>query len=189
MGQGVSAAALVLSLYADAVNHVDPEEPGLYFHVTASEELVGWIKLKCVGSIALQFLKKGDEVTLKDILDPVFLGVSLSCLQGDPACTEPYAGFIERQKANYIPPDPQGAPIFYVQGMDDKQATPKRAACNLEAMAAAGVTPETCIDLEANHFDVVGNNLATARDWIRAQLDGTEPPACEWDASILPTCQ
>jgi hypothetical protein len=73
--------------------------------------------------------------------------------------------------------------------MNDKQATPKRAACYLEAMAAAGVTPEVCVDPVADHFKVVGPNLVTASDWIRARLAGTEPPACDFDATMLPACQ
>lgn len=184
----MSVAAWVLALYADVANHIDPDAPGMFFHADWRETLVGWIETICVFGLAENLAALGSEVTLADIVDPDFLSGGLSCIDQEPTCIEPYAGHVERQRGDYIPPDPQGAPILFVQGMADIQATPERAACFLDAMAAVGVTPQLCIDPEANHFDVVSRNLAVASAWIRAQLDGTEVPTCEHDATLLPGC-
>jgi dienelactone hydrolase len=191
LGAGVSTAAFVLALYADVANQIDPTNPGMFFHADRREELVEWIETRCVFGLAAKLLKLGSEVKLSHILDPDFVAGSLSCIDKKPSCAEPYAGFIERQRAGFIPPDAQGAPILFVQGKADIQATPERAACYLEAMAALGVTPQTCVDVdpEATHFKVVSRNLALASDWIRAHLNGTELPTCEYDATELGPCE
>jgi pimeloyl-ACP methyl ester carboxylesterase len=185
---GVRAATLVLALYADAANHVDPLNPGFYFHPTYREEIVAWIESKCVFGIASQFEAMAG-VTLKDILESAFFGVSLSCIQGDPGCSEPYAGFIARQEAKFIPLDKGGAPVLFVQGLDDKQATPVRAACFLASMKDMGVVPQVCVDVTAGHFNVVLNTINLAAAWLRAQRDGTDVPTCEWGQELLPPCQ
>ncbi|MDP6943165.1 MAG: lipase family protein [Myxococcota bacterium] len=189
LAAGVTVATYVLALYADVANHIDAATPGLFFHADWRTTLVEWIETLCVFPIADNLWALGASVTLADIIDPDFLAGVLSCIDETPSCTEPYLSFVERRRGNYIPPDPGGAPILYVQGLEDAQSTPERAMCNLEAMAGVGVTPQVCTDDEATHFDVVSRNLSVASDWLRAQLNGTPVPTCEHAEGLLPPCE
>jgi hypothetical protein len=160
----------------------------MFYDPDWEEDLLGWVENGCVLGLAGQLKNLIEGGTLADILATEFLEGCVECIHGTPACAEPYAAYVERLRNNFIPPDSQGAPILYVQGMGDIQATPERAACYLDAMAAHGVTPQVCVDRRAGHFNVVSLNLDMASAWIRAHLDGTEVPTCAHDATLLPAC-
>ena len=188
-GAGTSAVVTAFLLYADAYNHVDAATPGMFFSDAWRDTIVGWIESDCVYKVAQQFLALGAGVTAKDILSPTFLNVSLSCLEEKPGCTEPYKSALERRKAAYVPMDTNGVPTLYVQALNDKQATPSRAACYIAAMEASGYSPFVSVDVEADHFDVVERNVSLAYDWIHAAMQGTEPPTWAFDHTTLPTCE
>jgi len=188
MGAGVPMAAMALAHYADAYNHVDEDNPGLYFSDTWRDTIVDWIENECVATMAANFVELGAGVTAMDIFDPAFLMVSLSCLQDEPGCTEPSKSHIERRKANYIPMDGAGAPVLIVQGMADEQVKPMKAACNVKAMGEGGFTPSVSVDPEATHFDIVKRNMGLATDWINGQFNDEMLPTWPFDASVLPTC-
>jgi pimeloyl-ACP methyl ester carboxylesterase len=188
LGAGVPMAALAFSHYADAYNHVDAADPGLYFSDEWRETIVDWIETECVSTIAANFMELGDGLTAMDIFDPVFLMVSLSCLQGEAGCTEPTQSHIERRKAHYIPMDVAGAPALIIQGMADKQTTPAKAACKVKAMKEGGFTPSVSVDPLATHFDVVKLNLGLAVAWIKGHVNETMLPTWSFDAAVLPAC-
>jgi pimeloyl-ACP methyl ester carboxylesterase len=188
MGAGVPMAALAFAHYADAYNHVNEANPGIYFSDAWRETIVNWIETECVSTVASNFMELGPGVTAMDVFDPVYLMVSLSCLQGEPGCTEPTQSDIERRKAHYIPMDVTGAPALIIQGMADKQTTPAKAACKVKAMKEGGFTPSVSVDPLATHFDVVKLNLGLAVAWIKGQLNSTTLPTWSFDASVLPAC-
>ena len=60
------------------------------------------------------------------------------------------------------------------------------AACNLEKLAADGVTPQVCTDSAASHTDVVGRNMAFAIQWAQALLSDNPLPTCS--SAGMPAC-
>jgi pimeloyl-ACP methyl ester carboxylesterase len=184
---GAPAALSSLFLYADAVNHVDPEAPGIFLHPDYRDEIVSYVESACVLGLASYF-KGLSGVTFEDILDPAFLAGSLSCLAEEPDCTEPYLGHIQRTKSQYLKPDPDGAPVLILVGMKDMLATPAKAACSLQVMANEGFEPQVCVDMTASHMGIVAAQLPFAATWVRALVEGDALVSCEQGAEALPAC-
>ena len=181
-------AARVYAHYADAANYVDSDNPGLYFSDAWRDTLVQWIESECVEQLAQNFMEMEPGLTAADLFDAPFLMVSLSCLQGEPGCTQPTQGYVERRKANYIPMDVAGASTMIIQGMADDLIKPKTVACSVQSMNESGFEPWVSVDPQATHFDVVKRNLSLAYDWVQAQMNGAAPPTWDFDATTLPTC-
>jgi pimeloyl-ACP methyl ester carboxylesterase len=182
---GVPATVAALYAYADQYNGIGPTSGGALFHPNVRTDVVNLIEKECVLELALGLPSKAP--TFADLLDKPFLDGVVSCIETSGAtCVDPAKSFLERMAAHYQPVDSAGPKILVIQGLKDAQATPERTACYVKQMNASGVTPEICTDAEANHFDVVHRNVAFARQWVGALLEGTQPPACT--TTGLPAC-
>jgi pimeloyl-ACP methyl ester carboxylesterase len=129
---------------------------------------------------------QGAYTHLGDLIDPTLRSTLVDCING-ASCIDPgltYYNFLEQ---NFVTADPDGPPILYVQGLADVIMPPaSEAACNLEKLAADGVTPQVCTDSAASHTDVVGRNMAFALGWAQALLAGNPLPACS--SAGMPAC-
>ncbi|HEY2517634.1 MAG TPA: hypothetical protein VGI39_42485, partial [Polyangiaceae bacterium] len=130
---------------------------------------------------------QGVAVHVGDIFDDTFRTSLLACDSGAPGCDGLAGQFYAWAQADLVAPDPAGAPVLYVQGLNDSIMPPaQEAACNIAALTKAGVDVQVCVDGPAEHTTVVPRNAATALAWSEARLAGTAPPACA--SSGMPAC-
>jgi dienelactone hydrolase len=131
---------------------------------------------------------QGVALHVGDLFDETYRTSMLACIDGTPGCTGPASQVYAWLTADLVTPDPQGAPVLYIQGLADTIMPPaEEAACNLALMKSVGVTVQTCTDLPALHTNVVPRNVAMAVTWGEAKLDGQAPPTCSADG--MPACQ
>jgi hypothetical protein len=126
---------------------------------------------------------------LGDIFDDGFRTSLLDCIggDGDAGCSGVAAQYYQWLQNDLVPPDPQGAPVLYVQGLSDTIMPPaQEAACNIGQLTAAGVSVQVCTDQAASHTDVVARNVPFALQWSESILAGTTPPTCS--AAGMPAC-
>ncbi len=188
LGAGVTAAVTVLALYADQANAAGLNQAGRFFHPDVRDQLVALIESQCVFGLAVEVPKLAP--TFAGLLDPAFTSGVLACLDDGlaaPTCVEPYAGYVTRAQANYLPLDATAPALLFVQGGADAQATPERAACYVEALTEMGAPPQVCVDAAATHFDVVARNVPFAAQWLQALAAGDSPPSCP-AVGALPPC-
>ena len=188
LAAGVAAAVTVLGLYADQANAAGVDQAGRFFHPDVRQQLVALIESLCVFDLAVEVPKLAP--TFAGLMDPAFTAGVLACLDDGLAastCVEPYAGYVARAQANYLPLDDQAPPLLYIQGGADAQATPDRAACNVQALVGMGAAPQVCVDATATHFTVVARQVAFATQWLSAIAAGEPPPSC-LTVGVLPPC-
>ena len=132
---------------------------------------------------------QGTSTRLKDLVDEGLRSSTIACLDtpNEPACKEPGKGYLQYLRDNLVAPDPQGAPVLYVQGMlDTVMPAGEEAACNVPRLQQAGVDLQVCTDAGANHANVIDRNGDFALRWAEAKLSGTQAPTCA--ASPLAPC-
>jgi pimeloyl-ACP methyl ester carboxylesterase len=124
---------------------------------------------------------------LGDIFDDGFRTSLLACIQGTAGCSGVGAQYYQWLQNDLVAPDPQGAPVLYVQGLSDTIMPPaQEAACNIGQLTAAGVPVQVCTDQAASHTDVVARNVPFALQWSESLLAGATPPTCS--AAGMPAC-
>ncbi len=124
---------------------------------------------------------------LGDLFDDTFRTSLLACIQGAAGCTGVGAQYYQWLQNDLVAPDPQGAPVLYVQGLSDTIMPPaQEAACNIGQLTAAGVPVQVCTDQAATHTNVVARNVPFAVQWSESILAGATAPTCS--GAGLPTC-
>lgn len=124
-----------------------------------------------------------------DIFDASFVNSVSGCgFSGPgPGCDDATAQlWTKRFEADRPPIDPNGPPILVYNGGKDANFPPNRAQCmfdrinaDLAAVPSPTTTITTCIDPDAQHFDIMRRDIAYANQWIAARAGiGPEPAAC-----------
>jgi len=132
------------------------------------------------------------EPHVGDIFDPTLRATLLACIGGadagvDAGCTDPGLSLYDFFNQNFVTADPKGPPILYVQGLADIIMPPaSEAACNIAKLQQDGVTPQVCVDPDAQHTTVVGRNMDFAIPWALALLGGQPLPTCS--GAGMPAC-
>ena len=124
---------------------------------------------------------QGTNTHLGDLTDEALRSSTLACLDtpADPGCREPGKSYLQYLRDNLIPPDPQGAPVLYVQGMlDTVMPVGEEAACNVPRLRQAGVDLQLCTDSIATHANILDRNGELGVRWVEAKLSGTLVPTC-----------
>ena len=183
--------------YAYFANYVPTDLPIAGFPASNAANLGAAIVSDC--TIPLGGAVQADAFHVADWTDPVLRAELLACVQGPSGavvdggpdggatCTGDGQAFFQYLQQNIVPPDPSGAPVLLVQGLEDIVMPPSQeAACNVDVLKRGGVTPQVCTDATASHTDVVPRNIAFGIAWAEAVLAGTTLPACA--ASDLPAC-
>lgn len=126
------------------------------------------------------------ELHVSDWVDDSLRTGLLACV-ADPlgaGCVDPGKSLYFYMQQNLLAPDPNGAPVLYVQGLLDTVMPPgEEAACNVPYLKNAGVNLTFCADSSASHTDIVDRNADFAVRWAEAQLWGTSVPTCT-DATL-----
>lgn len=136
---------------------------------------------------------QGVAVHVGDIFDDGFRASLLACIQpdaGEPdaSCSGIGQQFYDWVTADMVAPDPNGAPVLYVQGLSDTIMPPSQeGACNIDLLQDAGVPVQVCTDPAASHTDVVARNVPFAIQWANAKLYGGAAPTCS--SAGMPACQ
>ena len=176
----------VMRTYAWFANYVGASSAGLGFDAGLRDGLVSSLQSLCVKPLggAIQ----GMAFHVGDLLEGSLREGVLACIDGDAVkCTGPAKDFYAYLLDGALHGDPKGAPILYVQGLSDLiMPANEEAACNVDALAKDGVTPQICSDGPATHTDVVQRNITFAQRWVEAKLAGAAPPTCA--STTLPTC-
>lgn len=186
---GISNNAIaVMRMYGWAYNHLGPGHAGDFFPSGDREDIVDAVESKCL--MELGGYLQATAFHVGDIFDDAFRTTLLACIQSsgqDPACVGDVASFYASLEDNVLPADPTGGKILYVQGLSDYVLPPqKEAACNVQAMQAAGASPQLCVDSAAQHQTVVERNMDEIIAWGEALLDGGALPTCS--NTLLPPC-
>ena len=191
---GVTKCTVAVMLeYAYFANHVTAGLPTAGFPPAKASGLGGAVTSQC--TIALGGAVQFNAPHVSDWTDPTLRNELLDCIaMGDAGlgpeggtCTAQGQAFYQYLKQNILPPDPNGAAVLLVQGLQDIVMPPaEEAACNVAVLEAGGVTPQVCTDATASHTNVTQNNIAFGISWAQAVLAGTTLPPCA--ASALPAC-
>jgi pimeloyl-ACP methyl ester carboxylesterase len=130
---------------------------------------------------------QGEAVHVGDIFDPALTASFLACVDGTSGCAGTGSALYDWMTGDLIAPDPNGAPVLYVQGLADIiMPADEEAACNVQLLQNAGVPVQVCIDPSAQHTDVPQRNVGLALQWSLAKLAGTALPTCS--SSGMPAC-
>ena len=124
---------------------------------------------------------QGTHHKLGDLVDEALRTSTLACLDtpNDSACREPGKGYLQYLRDNLVPPDGQGAPVLYVQGMlDTVMPVAEEAACNVPRLQQAGVDLTLCTDSGGGHANIVDRQGEFAVRWAEAKLSGMQAPTC-----------
>jgi len=187
--------------YQFFANYVNGNLAGAGFPTTQEGELDTAIQSLC--TVQLGGAIQTAAVHVADWTDPTVRADLLACVYGPDAggavledgglgdagasCTGYGQQFYQYLRQNIIPPDPTGAKVLLVQGLQDQVMPPaQEAACNVVVLEAGGVTPQVCTDSAASHTDVVPRNIGFGIAWAQNVLAGVAPPPCA--ASALPAC-
>jgi len=134
---------------------------------------------------------QANAVHIADFIDDGFRTSLLACIQNgaqDPGCIDPGKSYFEFLEQNFVAPDPNGAPVLFVQGLADYvMPAATEAACNIGYLTSGGVVPQVCVDPAAQHQDVVGRNMDFVIPWVEAVLAGKTPPTCT-ATGVMPPC-
>lgn len=183
---GVSKPVVAaLRNYAAAYNLLGAASAGLVFPAAKRDGIVDTIQAQC--QTPLGGYLQAVAPFLRDLFDPDFRVAMLACIDGTPGCTGIASQLHASFMSDLVVPDPEGAPLLYVQGLIDPiMPANEEAACNLALLKSAGVTTQICTDGAASHTTVVPRNVAFAVQWGEAKLDGQAPPMCSADG--MPPC-
>ncbi|MCU1277472.1 MAG: Triacylglycerol lipase precursor [bacterium] len=135
--------------------------------------------------------------TPSDFFDSNFIDSIGPCGVGFGGCIDATAmTWTARFSADRPPIDPQGPPMLIFNGGMDANFPPPRAQCMFDklAMDLSGATSPTttiatCLDPNAQHFDIMRKDVDYANQWIAARAGiGPEPAPCTPFPTGL-TCQ
>lgn len=128
------------------------------------------------------------DLHLGDLIDDSLRTALLSCIDTKGASCEGAAkGYYDFLEQNYLVADKNGAPVLFVQGLADQiMVANQEAACNIDKLAADGLTPQVCTDATATHTTIVASKMDFALAWGTAMLSGAAAPSC--DGSGMPAC-
>ena len=128
----------------------------------------------------------GQQVRLRELVDQMFAGQVLACIDGTAGCEGNGAAFHDWMTADFVTADPQGARVMIMQGLAD-QVMPAagEAACDVAKLRADGVEPTVCTDTTATHDSILEKRIEDVVAWIEAVVIGGPIPAC---SSSLPAC-
>jgi hypothetical protein len=125
--------------------------------------------------------------TPADFFDAAFISSIGGCGIGIGDCMDATAmTWTARFSADRPPIDPQGPPILIYNGGMDANFPPPRAQCmfdkiSMDMMGAVSPTTtiSTCLDPDAQHFDIMRRDVSYANQWIAARAGiGPEPSPC-----------
>jgi dienelactone hydrolase len=178
----------VMRTYAYFYNHVGASAAGDGFPDAGRTGIDNAVTSLC--EVELGGYLQSTAVHVGDVTDPVFRTQLLACIDGGVdggGCVDPGKSYISFLEGNFVTPDPLGAKVLYVQGLMDTIMPPaSEAACNLEVLEYAGVTPQVCTDAQASHQTVVARNMDFALQWGQALLSGAILPSCS--NAGMPAC-
>ncbi len=128
----------------------------------------------------------GQQLRLRELVDPAFAAQVLACIDGTPGCEGNGAAFHQWMTSDFVTADPQGARVMIMQGLGD-QVMPAagEAACDVAKLRAEGVEPTVCTDTIATHDTVLERRIEDVVAWIEAVVNDAPLPAC---SSNLPAC-
>jgi pimeloyl-ACP methyl ester carboxylesterase len=193
---GISMPVVVaMRDYAFGYNVLGPSSAAATFPAGAQAGLASAIMSQCQAPFGAYL--QGTALHVGDLWDDGFRRSLLACTGnstaadadgGDATCSGIAAQFYTWMQNDLVAPDPAGAPVLYVQGLDDSIMPPaEEAACNIGELTAAGVDVQVCVDPPAEHTTVVPRNVAFALGWSEAKLYGGTLPACS--SAGMPACQ
>jgi pimeloyl-ACP methyl ester carboxylesterase len=176
--------------YAWSYNVLGPDAGGVTFPSGAAAGIESNLMSLC--EVEFGGYIQGVAPHLGDLWDPGFSSSLLACIQGNTGddagtCSGVAAQYAQWLQNDLVAPDPQGAPILYVQGLTDGIMPPgQEAACNIGQLRDAGVSVQVCTDPGAGHTNVVARNVPFALQWSEALLYGGTQPTCS--AAGMPAC-
>jgi predicted esterase len=184
---GVTVPVVVATRdYAFSYNVLGADAGGATFPDSGSSGIEGSLMSLC--EVPFGGYIQGVAPHLGDIFDDGFRTSLLACIQGTTGCSGVGSQYYQWLQNDLVAPDPQGAPILYVQGLSDTIMPPaQEAACNIGQLTDAGVSVQVCTDQAASHTDVVARNVPFALQWSESVLYGGTRPACS--AAGMPACQ
>lgn len=177
--------------YAFAYNVLGPDASTATFQASTAPGIANALMSLC--QVPFGGYIQGVAPHVGDIFDDGFRTSLLTCIQpdagdGDAGCSGVGQQYYQWLTADMVPPDPNGAPVLYVQGLSDTIMPPaQEGACNIGLLQDAGVTLQVCTDPAASHTDVVARNVPFAIGWANAKLYGGAAPTCS--SSGMPACQ
>lgn len=178
----------VMSTYAYFANYVGTTAAGEGFPAASQAGIDNAVSTLC--QTPLGGYLQANEPHVGDIFDPTFRSAMLACIDGGDAgasCVDPASSYYTFLNHNILAANPDGPPLLFVQGLADVIMPPaSEAACNIAKLMADGVTPQVCVDAEAQHTNVVGRNMDFAIPWALALLGGQPLPTCS--AAGMPAC-
>jgi pimeloyl-ACP methyl ester carboxylesterase len=134
---------------------------------------------------------QANALHIGDFIDDTLRTTLLDCITNgdqDMGCVDPGKSYYEFLVANFVTSDPKGAPVLFIQGLNDYVMPPaSEAACNVQKLTTDGVMPQVCVDPQAQHQDVVGRNMDFVIPWLQARLGGHNLPNCVMNGQ-LPAC-
>ncbi len=172
---GGNAAFFALVLYADFAWLLGPEQAGYAFAPKIRGEFEDIIGHLCYDQMVDAMA--GLAPTLGDILDDGFEAKVKACLLQNK-CPPPIDGWVQRNKAAVVPPDPKGAPALILAGDKDAGATTVNIACFAKFLTQGKLPPTVCRYADADHGSVVRKAMPHALAWLEARLVGSAPPTC-----------
>jgi len=192
---GVTTPVVVATRdYAWSYNVLGPDAGGVTFQAGTASGIESQLMALC--EIPFGGYVQGVAPHMGDLFDEGFRTSLLACIGGpsaeddaggDAGCSGVAAQYYQWLQNDLVAPDPQGAPILYVQGLSDGIMPPaQEAACNIGQLRDAGVSVQVCTDQAASHTDVVARNVPFALTWSESILYGTTPPTCS--PAGMPAC-
>jgi dienelactone hydrolase len=178
----------VMRTYAYFGNYVGMADVGDGFPAANQAGMDGAVESLC--QTPLGGYLQAAEPLVGDIFDPTLRTTLLACIAGNglgTGCVDPGLSFYTFLTNNILTADPNGPPLLFVQGLADYIMPPaSEAACNIAKLMADGVTPQVCVDADAQHQTVVARNMDFVLQWALALLGNLALPTCS--AAGMPAC-
>jgi len=181
---GGSAAIVSMLLYAYHANVIGEDSVGDGFPLLTRLQLESAVELNCFATLpaAVATVTLGLSVNL---IDETFRSTFVDCLDGN-GCVEPGKSYYDYLNEGLLTADPNGAEILVVQGLTDVTVPAVQARCVVDALEAAGATPQVCVDA-STHINVAQLNATRVMDWAEALVDGESLPSCNGEG-LPPMC-
>src|SRR5581483_6235380 len=186
IGLGVAKPPIyVMRQYAYEMNQRGSSTGGDGFPAAKASSLVNAVNTECL--VVLGGAVQALAPHVGDLMDDALRTGFLSCVD-DGGCSGEGQALYAYLQANMLPADPQGAPVLYVQGLNDIiMPAAEEAACNVEKLNADGIVPALCVDGSADHTTVVEREASYVVKWVDATLSHAALPVCPATGS-LPAC-
>ncbi|MFT7518914.1 MAG: dienelactone hydrolase [Kiritimatiellia bacterium] len=180
-------ASMAVALQADLANLAGHDRRGDALHPDVREAVLGATDTLCSDELVSSLSSSRDGYvppsTLGQLVDPDLRLEIVGCVAQNSRCTDRAQAVVDRNRANQLKLDVDGARILLVVGELDDLQGPDWQACLRDKLDDDAVNHEICVMPSAGGADVVTRSSALVLSWSGVG----EEVACP-GANTLPRC-